>query len=410
MSGKLDTVIIGGGQAGLSISYYLKKQGREHVILEKNRVGESWCSKKWDSFTLVTPNRQMRLPGHEYAGEDPEGFMRRDEVVRYLDEYVDVFNPPLRLGVEATEVTENGHGSGYLIETSAGRLEAPNVVVATGTFQRPKIPTFGQDLSASVTQCHSSRYRNPEGLPPGGVLVVGGAQSGCQIAEELHQSGRQVYLCTSAVGRVPRRYRSKDFTWWLVNMGVVAEAVDSLDSLAERFDPNPHVSGRDGGHTLNLHQFARDGVVLLGRLEDARGYKIKLGGDLKENLTKADESAAELKRGVDKFIEKAGIDAPEPRDEPELQAGYEAEIVRELDLAQADVRTVIWATGHNCDFSWVKFPIFDEFGYPVQNRGVTSRPGLYFLGLHWLHTLKSGLFLGVGEEAAHIAGHIEANG
>jgi putative flavoprotein involved in K+ transport len=404
---QLNTVVIGGGQAGLSISYYLTEQGREHVVLEKDRPGEAWRSRKWDSFTLVTPKRQMQLPGLAYQGDDPHGFMTRDEVVDTIDEFIASFHPPLRLGVEALSVEGRELGGGFKVDTDAGPLEASNVVVATGTFQRPKIPAFSQAISPHVTQVHSSLYRNPDRLPPGAVLVVGSGQSGCQITEELYESGRKVYLSTSSVGRAPRRYRGKDFTWWLDNMGFVDRTVDQLDSPAERFDPNPHVTGKDGGHTLNLHQFALDGVTLLGHLEGATGATVHAADDLHENLSAADKTATEMKKGIDRFIEKAGIDAPEAEEE-ELRAGYDVEPITALDLEDAGVNIIIWATGYNYDFeSLVRFPIWDEFGYPVQRRGITEEPGLYFLGLHWLHTLKSGLFAGIADDAAHVAAHIE---
>ncbi len=405
MSEKINTVVIGGGQAGLSISYYLTQQDREHVVLEKNRIGERWRSRRWDSFTLVTPNWQMQLPGFPYDGDNPDGYLSREEIVRYLEDYAALFNPPIRLGVEATSAESNSNGDGYKIETSAGVLEALNVVVATGTFQKPSIPEYSQNISPQIVQIHSSQYQNPDALPPGAVLVVGSGQSGCQIAEELNQNGRKVYLCTSSVGRAPRRYRGKDFVEWFVKMGIADDTVDDLDSPAERFSPNPHVTGKDGGHTINLHQFVRDGVTLLGRLKNANRSEIELEDDLMDNLSAADQFASELKKGIDKFIEKAGIDAPE-ENHKELNDGYDCEVITELDLESEDISSIVWAVGYNFDFSWIKFPIFDEFGYPIQKRGVTEQPGLYFLGLHWLHTIKSGLFAGVGDDAAYIAEHI----
>ena len=408
MPERLDTVVIGGGQAGLSLSYYLTQQGRTHTVLEKDRPGEAWRSKKWDSFTLVTPNWQFQLPGLAYDGDDPHGFLTRDQVVGYIDDYVALFDPPLRLGVEATFVEGKASGRGFTIGTDAGSLEVSNVVIATGTFQRPRIPIFSQGITPDVIQLHSSRYRNPERLPSGAVLVVGSGQSGAQITEELYQSGKQVYLSTSGVGRAPRRYRGKDFAWWLDKIGFVDQTVDDLESPTERFDPNPHVTGKNGGHTLNLHQFALDGVTLLGRMEGARGSHVRLADNLMQNLRTGDKAATEMKKGIDKFIEKSGIEAPEPKDEPQLRVGYEARVITELDLEAAGVRTIIWATGYSFDYSLVKFPVFDKFGYPVQKRGVTAQPGLYFLGLHWLHTIKSGLFLGIADDAAHVAAHIGA--
>ena len=397
-----ECVIIGGGQAGLAMSYLLTQQGRDHVVLEKGqRVGESWRG-RWDSFTLVTPNWQLQLPGHPYQGEDPEGFLARDEVVHYLEEYAAMFDPPLRFGVEVRAVEKNETGDGYLVHTSDGLYEAANVVVAVGTFQYPNMPAFSQDAPEEITQLHSSAYQNPEALPEGNVLVVGSGQSGCQIAQELHESGRQVYLCTGKAGRIPRCYRGKDSFWWALKLGIFDRTVDELESPEERFTANPQVSGKDGGRDINLHQFARDGIELLGHLEGFKGRRAVLAPDLHQNLAVADRQAAELCKGADKYVSKTGLDLPE-ESVTELQDGYEQEVITELDLAESEIEVVLWATGFDWDFSWVDVPIFDEWGYPIQERGVTNYPGLYFLGLHWLHKLKSGLFLGVGEDAKHVA-------
>lgn len=398
-----DTIIIGAGQAGLAVSYYLQQQDHEHLVLEKNRVGEAWRSGKWDSFTLVTPNWMLQLPGHAYQGDEPDGFLQRDEVIRYLDDYIFRVNPPLRLGVKVSAVKEAGKK--YSLETSKGAYEASNVVVATGTFQMPNIPAFHAELSHDLHQLHSSAYRNPDELPPGAVLVVGSAQSGCQIADELNGHGRKVYLCTGEADRLPRRYRGKDSFWWAEQLGIFDQTPEDLPSPVARFKPNPQVSGKDGGKTLNLHQLAIDGVTLLGHVQDADGTKISLADDLKAHLAQADEFAAEFKKGVDQYIEKKGMELPE--EEPAaLQAGYEQQTKTRLDLKQKGIQSIIWATGYDFDYSWIKFPIFDDAGYPVQEQGVTSQPGLYFVGLHFLHNRKSGLLLGVGDDAAHIAEHI----
>lgn len=400
-----DTVIIGGGQTGLTMSYLLTEQGRDHVVLEKGqRIGESWRS-RWDSFTLVTPNWQLQLPGHAYDGDDPDGFLPRDEVVAYLEAYADSFDPPLRFGVEVTGVEKNESGDGYLVHTTESVYKATNVVVAVGTFQFPDIPAFSNDVPESITQLHSSDYRNPDALPEGNVLVVGSGQSGCQIAQELNESGRQVYLCTSKVGRLPRRYRGRDGMWWAIKLGITERTVDELESPEERFVANPQISGKDGGQDINLHQFARDGIRLLGRLENVQGRQAILAPDLHQNLAVGDKQAAEFRKGVDKYVRKAGLDAPE-ESVVELQDGYEQDVITTLDLAEEEIDVILWATGFDWDFSWIDLPILDEWGFPIQKRGVTEHAGLYFLGLHWLHTLKSGLFLGVGKDAQHVAEHM----
>lgn len=400
----VDTVVIGGGQAGLAVSYLLKQQQREHIVLEKRRIGEAWRSGKWDSFTLVSPNWTMKLPGMEYAEDKPDGYFTREEVVRYLDEYVARFNPPVRTGVEVSCV--RAAGAGFAVETNNGTLTADNVVVATGAFQKPRIPAYASQIAPHIHQVHSIQYRNPDSLPPGAVLVVGSAQSGCQITDELYKHGRKVYLCTCKAVRVPRRYRGREVFYWIQDMGMFDQTVDKLESPAERFDPNPQLTGKDGGRALNLHQFALDGVTLLGRLQDADGTKITLAGDLMDNLAGADKMEAKFKEAVDNFIAENGLQAPEDDSPPPLTAGYDSEIITELDLDAAGITSIVWAAGYKVDFSWIQFPLFDEYGYPVHQRGVTAQPGLYFMGLMWLHKSKSNLFLGMAEDAAHITEHI----
>ncbi len=408
MSEKIDTIIVGGGQGGLSTSYYLKQQGREHVILEQaHQAAKAW-RERWDSFTLITPNWTIKLPGAEYQGDNPDGFMARDKVIDYFVGYIEQFDLPIKYGIRVTSVEPNE--AGYLVRTDAGEFEAANVVIAAGLYQQPKIPAFSTNLPAEIHQLHSSEYRNPDALPAGAVLVIGSAQSGCQIAEELHQSGRKVYLSVSSSGRFPRRYRGKDIVswWWADGMGFRNMTVDQLPSPKAKFASSVHGTGKNGGHTINLHQFAKDGVVLLGHLQGVQEDRIILAPDLKENLAKADKVEADLIKQVDEYIEKTGLDAP-LETLPDLNDGFEAEEILELDLKTAGITSVIWTTGYKFDFGFVKLPIFDEDGYPVQMRGVTEFPGLYFVGLPFLHTIKSGLLVGVGEDAAYVAEHIDSH-
>ena len=404
MSEYVETVIVGGGQAGLAVSYYPSQQGRAHTILEKaSQPAEAWRNHRWDSFTLVTPNWAIRMPGAGYLGDDPDGFMPRDEIVAYFEDYIERFRLPIRYGVRVSSVEPTG--AGYLVHTDEATLEAANVVIATGLFQQPNIPAISANLPGEVQQLHSSEYRSPAALPPGAVLVVGSAQSGAQIAEELYQSGRKVYLCVSGAGRGPRRYRGKDIVWWLNKIGFFDVTVDKLPSPKAKFAASIQASGKDGGHTINLHQFARGGVVLLGRIQAAQGSKITLAPDLKENLTKADKGEAELIEKIDDYIEKNGLDIP-PETLPELRDGYDAKVITELDVRSAGISSVVWATGYKFDFGLVRLPVLDADGYPVQKRGVTDYPGLYFVGLPWLHTVKSGLLFGVGDDAESIASDI----
>lgn len=405
MMERVETVIVGGGQAGLSTSQQLSALGREHLVLERAaRAGQAWRS-RWDSFTLVTPNWATRLPGAEYDGPDPDGFMARDEIAAHLEAYAGRFQLPVRYNTTVTRIEPGLAETGYVVQTDHGVLEARNVVIATGLFQRPRRPTVGQEWPEDIVQLHSSQYRNPQALPEGAGLVIGTAQSGCQIADELRRAGRRVYLSTSSAGRVPRRYRGRDCYAWLELTGFLSRTPDQLPASRARFAGNPHVSGFGGGRTLNLHQFARDGTVLLGRLEGAQGAKVRFAADLHENLRRADQFEANLTSMIDAYIDRQGLGAPEER-LPELRDGFAAPEVTELDLRSAGIGTVIWATGYGFDFDLVRWAEFDADGYPVQTRGVSSSPGLYFVGLPWLHTQKSGLLIGVGEDAAHIAAQI----
>lgn len=400
----IDTIIIGGGQAGLSTSYYLKKQGREHIIFEKAHQPAQVWRNRWDSFTLITPNWMIRLPGATYSGDDPDGFMARDELVRYFEAYIKQFNLPIRYGVKVHSVEYLGDG--YLVRTSEGDYKSNNLVIACGLHQKPKVPPFSKNLSPDIHQLHSSQYKNPSSLPRGVVLVVGSAQSGSQIAEELYQSGRRVYLSVSTAGRFPRRYRGKDANYWMEKMGYFANTVDDLKSPKDKFAPSAHGTGKNGGHTINLHQFAKDGVTLLGHVQDIKGDQILLAHDLKENLARADQFELDFIHEVDAFIESEGLDLP-TETLPKLTDGYELDEILELDPHRVGITSVIWATGYTFDFSWIKLPVFDQDGYPIQDCGVSHYPGLYFVGMTFLCTGISGLLAGVGDDAKYIASKIQ---
>ena len=288
-------------------------------------------------------------------------------------------------------------------------FDAANVVVATGLFQRPKLPAMSADIPATIEQIHSGQYRNPAALADGAVLVVGTAQSGCQIAQELYQHGRTVYLCVGSAGRIPRRYRGRDIFEWLNLSGYLDRTVADLPSPRARFAGNPHLSGRDGGQTLNLHQFARDGVVLLGHLRGVGGSTAHLAPDLRQSLAAVDEAELRVAGFVDAYVAKASLDAP-LEDLPVLRDGYLADEITELDLASTGITTIVWATGYGFDFGMVRLPVFDSDGFPIQNRGVTDYPGLFFVGMPWLYRQKSGLLVGVGEDAEYIASKITARG
>jgi putative flavoprotein involved in K+ transport len=411
MTEQVETVIIGGGQAGLALSYYLTRQGRTHLMLEQGRVGETWRSWRWDSFTLNTPNWMTRLPGFPYQGDDPDGFLPREDIVAYLEQYAASFHAPLQCGVRVTSLRQQPGGDCYLVEAEEITVKARNVVLATGAYPKPKLPVASQALSADICQLHTSAYRNPQMLPFGAVLVVGTGQSGCQIAEDLYESGRQVYLSTSSCGKVPRRCRGKDTSWWLTRLGFFDRTPDQLPSPDAKFACTPHISDNHGDD-INLCKFARQGMILLGRVQAAQGKQVILAPDLEENLVRADAFERQITQGIDEYITKTGmnVEANRTTDEAPSNGATATKPILTLDLQSAGISTIIWASGYRLDFGWVQIPVFDEVGYPVYQRGVTAFPGLYFLGLPWLYKMKSSLLYGVGEDAAFIASAIAERG
>ena len=308
-----DTVIVGGGQAGLAVSYFLTRQALDHVVLEQaDKPADAWRNHRWDSFTLNTPNWQSRLPGANDPAADPDGFMSREEIVEYFESYARRFRLPIRYRTRVSRVERDPQDGTYVVAVEdGGRIRARNVVMATGLYQKPKIPAFSADFPDSVRQVHSDAYRNPQELLPGAVLVVGSAQSGAQIAEELNEAGRKVYLAVGRAGRTPRRYRGKDANWWLDKLGHYEMTALELPSPKARFAGKPHISGTRGGHTLNLHQFARDGVTLLGHLRGVHNGKIELAPDLYQNLAAADQFEADFVKEIDAYTVATGMSAPE---------------------------------------------------------------------------------------------------
>jgi len=401
----VEVLIIGGGQAGLSLSYLLKQQGLSHVILEKNRLGHAWRSERWDSFCLVTPNWQCALPGFPYQGDDPEGFMVKDDIVAYIDAYIASFGPPALEGVTVTGVRRDAAG-GWLVESSAGVYHAAQVVIAVGGYHTPIIPADAARLPASVMQLHSSDYINPAQLPPGEVLVVGTGQSGCQIAEDLHLAGRRVHLCVGDAPRVARRYRGKDVVKWLDEMAYYDLPVDRHPlGAGVRDKTNHYVTGRDGGRDIDLRKFALEGMQLYGRYLALEDGVARFGDDLARNLDGADATYRKINASIDQHIAHHGIDAPiEAAYAPLWQPGPDAPAT--LDMADGAVAAVVWCIGFRTDFSWIETPIFDQRGYPGHERGVTAAPGLYFLGLPWQYTWGSGRFSGIARDAAHLLEHI----
>ena len=397
-------VIVGGGQAGLSMSYCLRTAGIRHLVLEKQTAMHTWRSQRWDSFCLVTPNWQCALPDYPYRGDDPHGFMVKDEILAYLDGFARHVQAPM---LENTAVRRLSRESGgYRIATTRGEFTADHVVVASGGYHTPIVPRMAERLPDSVVQLHSAEYRSPAALPDGPVLVVGSGQSGAQIAEDLHLAGRKVFLATGDAPRCARFYRGKDVVDWLAEMGYYEMPVEK-HPLKEgvRDNTNHYVTGRDGGRDIDLRKFALEGMELFGLLEDFDGRCLRFAPNLAANLDHADGIYNGINASIDKFIEKAGIDAPpgsvyDPVWSP-------AEERTQLDVSAAGIGSVVWCIGYTPDFGWVDLPVFNGRGQPSHVRGVTALPGLYFLGLPWLHTWGSGRFSGVTRDARYLAERIQ---
>ncbi|HET6299240.1 MAG TPA: MSMEG_0569 family flavin-dependent oxidoreductase [Kribbella sp.] len=397
-------VVIGGGQAGLATSWQLTDRGLDHLVLEADRVGSEWRNRRWESFCLVTPNWQCRLPGFPYSGADGDGFMLRDEIVQYLEDYASSFEVPLVEGVRATGLEESA-AEGFRVTTDRGTITADQVVLATGPYQVPRIPRIAERLPDHLAQVHSSQYRNPDQLPAGDVVVVGTGQSGCQIAEDLHLAGRTVHLVTGTAPRVARFYRGRDVVAWLDEMGYYAKGIEDFDDVdAVRFRVNHYVTGRDGGRDIDLRRFALEGMRLYGRLIDADGERLRFQQDLRANLDHADAVSEGIKDSIDAYIAAHQLDAPE---EPRYQPVWEPQVEPE-ELRLDGIDSVVWSTGFRRDDSWIRVPVFDGRGYPTHQRGVTSVPGIYFIGLPWQHTWGSGRFGGVADDAQYLAEQIVA--
>jgi putative flavoprotein involved in K+ transport len=396
------TVVIGGGQAGLSASHYLTKHGIDHVVFEKKTVAHKWKNERWDAFCLVTPNWQCQLPDHPYDGDDPHGFMVKDEIIAYVDRFVRKVDAPV---YEHTTVTSlEKFKDLFRIETSAGAVTANSVIIATSLYSEPATPRAAERLPEEIVQIHTADYRNPGQLPEGGVIVVGSGQSGCQIAEDLHLAGRKVHLVTGNAPRCARFYRGRDVVDWLADVGQYDITVEHDGMTKKKHDTNHYLTGRDGGRDIDLRKFALEGMTLYGRMETVSGGRMIFEPNLKANLDGADRVYNGINALIDRYISEKSIDAPEgtpysPLWEPQGE-------ITELDLRAEGITSVIWATGFRPDWSFVGLPIFDGNAYPVHRRGVTALDGIYVLGLPWLWTWGSGRFLAVGRDAEHVVGQL----
>jgi len=406
----LDAVVVGAGTAGLAASQYLAKASVDHIVLERDRVGESWRSQRWDSFALNTPGWTSRLPGDATGAGPDDEFAPRDAFVSYLDRYAQAHDLPIRTGVTVTRAEPRADGGFVVHADGSDPIIARSLVVAAGTQRSPRIPDASSGLRASVTQVHSSAYRNPAQLPAGAVLVVGAAQSGGQIAEDLLDAGRSVYVSTSRVGRIPRRYRGRDCFGWLIDLGFLDQTVATLPDPAMQFAAQPIISGvGQYGHTLSLQHLAERGAHLLGRVSGAAGGRLTLTDDLGANIAWGDARSTDARRMIDAWIAKAGVDAPPPEPDPADAAHPDPESVHSpgrLDFDAAGISTVIWTTGVKGEFGWLPPTALASDGFPLHTQGISPVPGLYYLGLPWQRNRASGIIAGAAGDAAHVVDHL----
>jgi putative flavoprotein involved in K+ transport len=400
---KVDTVVVGGGQAGLAMSEHLSKCDVPHVVLERHRIAERWRSERWDSLVANGPAWHDRFPGMEFPETSPDSFVPKEKVADYFVAYAKQIAAPIRCGVEVKKVQRNEGRPGFLVETSDGLMEASNVVAATGAFQCPIIPDL-VPRDSGIFQIHSTAYRNPDQLPEGAVLVVGAGSSGVQIADELLRAGKRVYLSVGPHDRPPRAYRGLDYCWWLGVLG-------KWD--AETRGPGMEhvtiaVSGARGGQTIDFRRLAAEGITLLGRTESFNNGTMTFAPDLSRNIARGDANYLAVLDEADAYVLRNGLRLPEEIEARKIGPDPEcvANPVLELKLGAAGITSIIWATGFTSDYSWLKVDAFDEKGKPKHQRGVSSEPGIYFLGLSWQSRRGSAFIWGVWHDAMHLADRI----
>lgn len=403
----IETLIIGGGQAGLTMSDMLSRRGKPHLVLERGRIAERWRSERWDGLRFQFPNWSVRLPDCPFRSSDPDGFATSGEIVNFIETYARQIEAPVRCGVEVTALQTNGAGKGFVAFTSTRPITALNVVIATGPYQRPVIPDLPL-RECSLFQVHASAYKHPDQLPSGGVLVVGSGASGVQIAEELARAGRQVYLSVGRHKRVPRRYRGHDLIWWLETMRLDRMTIEQRGPDATL----PLITGAYGGHTIDLREFASRGITLLGRLQALQDGILHFADDLGRSLAYGDAAYSDFLERVDRFVDRRGMNVsadPQARarrnDPPEV-----GDPVRQIDVSRSGLASIIWATGYRLDYNWIDLPVLDACGRPKHEHGIAPIAGIYFLGLPWLSRMSSSFLSGVANDAARLAEAMDRDG
>lgn len=401
---KIDTLVVGAGQAGIALSEHLGTKNIPHLILEKNRIAEAWRSGRWDNLVTNGPVWHDRFPNLEFKGEAPDAFATKDRVADYLVDYSKMIEAPIRTGVEVLRAERQSKGAGFLVETSHGQIEAKCIVAATGAFQQPVIPPI-VPATQDLLQLHSYDYRNEDQLPTGNVLVVGAGSSGAQIADELNRAGRGVFLSVGPHDRPPRRYRERDFVWWLGVLGLwdIAAVEPGTEHVTIA------VSGAYGGQTMDFRRLAHEGVTLVGMTEGFTAGQMTFADDLPRNIAQGDANYLSMLDAADAYVSKMGLDLPEDLPARDVLPDPECLLtpLSSLDLAQSEISTIIWATGYRRDYGWLKINAFDDDGAPIHQRGISSEPGVYFLGLPWQSRRGSTFLWGVWHDAKFIADQIE---
>jgi putative flavoprotein involved in K+ transport len=401
LKSSVDVAIIGAGQAGLATSWYLQQANVDHLVLEAGRVAETWRTRRWDSFCLVTPNWSVQLPGAMYERPSPDGYMNLAELVDYLQSWAASFGAPVEGASQVTSL-EAGDRGFRLSLGSGSTLKARAVVVATGAYQRPYRPAGAELLPKDVVQIFAEEYTNPSDLQPGAVVVVGSGQTGCQLAEEMHQSGRKVFLACGRCVWIPRRLQGHDTFWWMAESGFMDRTPDQLPSPVARLLGNPQATGHHGGRDLTFRVLHDMGVELLGRYLGAEGSELHFADDVAASVDFGDARLVDMMKFVEADCVAKGIDPPSL----EMPAPFRIKTRDRLEVTKEQVGTVIWTNGYRPDYAWVKIPVFDEMGFPVQKDGRSKVPGLYFMGVHWMRKGKSSILYGVGEDAQLVARHI----
>ncbi|HKX55949.1 MAG TPA: NAD(P)-binding domain-containing protein [Xanthomonadales bacterium] len=405
-TGAVDVIVIGAGHSGLAMSHCLTELAVEHVVIERGSVANSWRHERWDSLRLLTPNWQRRLPGQNYDGTDPDGYLAMPELIQFMDRYAGRMSAPLFTDTLVTVVRPEA--GGYRVETDRGNWWCRAVVMATGANNRQSIPACASAIPSELVQATTLAYRNPDQLPDGGVLVVGASASGLQLAEEIHRSGRPVTLAVGEHVRLPRHYRGKDIQWWMEAVGVLDERYDQVDDLGRvRHVPSPQLIGTPQHRTLDLNSLTAQGIRLVGRLANIRDGRAQFSGSLRNVCDLADLKMNRLLDRVDQWIESTGYEcvAGPQRFEPTRTP---AQSCLAMNLAGGEVRSVVWATGLHPDYSWLDVPVLDRKGMIRHDGGVVEAPGLYVLGLPFLRRRKSTFIHGAEDDVRDLAQHLQA--